>query len=322
MQVYFWGSRGSLPASATAQMVEEKIFKALQAAQSIPLKTDDAIRAFIRDKLPFAVRAGYGGNTSCVEIRNSDEYVLCDAGTGLRDFGYHFLQTEKVTGQNDGPDVFHIFISHLHWDHIQGFPFFTPAFIPGNRVHIYGCHRELESAFVNQQNAPCFPVPLSAMRADISFHVLEPGRSYDIAGIKVTCIKQNHPGDSYGYCFRRDRKKLVYSTDSEHKADSKDEGYEFIEFFQNADLLIFDAQYSFLDAVDTKENWGHSSNILGVELALRADVRRLCLFHNEHTYDDEALDRFLNETRHYLRLIDKSSSLKIDLAYDGLEIEI
>lgn len=322
MQVYFWGSRGSLPAAITAQMVEEKILKALQAAQSFHLKTDDDIREFIRDKLPFAVRGSYGGNTSCVEIRRLPEYVLCDAGTGLRDFGHHLLQTEKITGRNNGPDVFHIFISHPHWDHIQGFPFFTPAFIPGNRVHIYGCHRELESAFVNQQNAPSFPVPLSAMRADISFHVLEPGRAYDIAGINVTGIKQNHPGDSYGYCFRRAGRKFVYSTDSEHKENSRDESYEFIEFFQNADLLIFDAQYSFLDAVDTKENWGHSSNILGVELALRAGVRHLCLFHNEHTCDDEALDQFLNDTRQYLRLIDKSSSLKIDLAYDGLEIEI
>ena len=160
------------------------------------------------------------------------------------------------------------------------------------------------------------------MRADISFHILEPGQTYDIAGINVTGIKQNHPGDSYGYCFRQDGKKIVYSTDSEHKENSKDDSYEFIEFFQNADLLIFDAQYSFLEAVDTKENWGHSSNILGVELALRAGVRRLCLFHNEHTCDDEALDQFLNDTRQYLRLIDDSSTLKIDLAYDGLEIEI
>ena len=322
MQVYFWGSRGSLPASITAQMIEEKIFKALQASQSLSLATDDAIKAFIRNELPFAVRGSYGGNTSCVEIRGCAEHVLCDAGSGLRDFGNHFLKTKKIAGQNNVPDVFHVFVSHVHWDHIQGFPFFTPAFIPGNRVHIYGFHEELEKAFVNQQDAPYFPVPLRAMRADISFHVLKPGQSYDIAGINVTGIKQNHPGDSYGYCFRQDGKKVVYSTDSEHKENSNDDSYEYVEFFRNADLLIFDAQYSFLDAVDTKENWGHSSNIMGVELALRAGVQRLCLFHNEHTYDDEALDQFLNDTRQYLQLIDNSSSLKIYLAYDGLEIEI
>lgn len=321
MQIYFWGTRGSLPTSITNKMIEAKIFKAIQAARYHKLETDEEIKTFIRNELPFAVREGYGGNTSCVELRGGDEYVLCDAGTGLRDFGNYYMKA-KMTGQKNLPAVFNIFISHLHWDHVQGFPFFTPAFAPGNKIHIYGCHADLEQIFINQQNAPCFPVPLQAMRADISFHVLQPGGSYDIAGINVTGIKQNHPGDSYGYSFIKDGKKVVYSTDAEHKESAKDDNYEFINFFQNANLLIFDAQYSFLDAVDTKENWGHSSNLLGVELAVRAGVQRLCLFHNEHTFDDEALDQFLNDTRKYLQILDSSSRLEIYLAYDGLEIEI
>jgi phosphoribosyl 1,2-cyclic phosphodiesterase len=321
MRVYFWGTRGSLPTSITNKMIEAKIFKAVKAARNHKMETDEEIKTFIRNELPFAVRGGYGGNTSCIELRGGDEYVLGDAGTGLRDFGNYYMKA-KMTGQKNLPTVFNIFISHLHWDHIQGFPFFTPAFIPGNKIHIYGCHADLEQIFINQQNAPCFPVPLQAMRAEIRFHVIQPGRSYDIAGINVTGIKQNHPGDSYGYSFIKDGKNVVYSTDAEHKDSAKDDNYEFIKFFQNANLLIFDAQYSFLDAVDTKENWGHSSNLLGVELAVRAGVQRLCLFHNEHTFDDEALDQFLNDTRKYLQILDSSSRLEIYLAYDGLEIEI
>lgn len=321
MQVYFWGTRGSLPTSITKNSVETKIFKAIRAAQKERLETDMAIQNFVQNKLPFSVRSSYGGNTSCVEIRGAAERIVCDAGTGLRDFGNYIIQTKKKTGSGNAPDVFHIFISHPHWDHIHGFPFFTPAFIAGNRIHIYGLHADLEKVFINQQSAPCFPVPLQAMRSEIRFHVLEPGRPYDIAGLKVTCIKQNHPGDSYGYRFERDGKKVVYSTDSEHKEESKDDNYKFINFFQNADLLIFDAQYSFLDAVDAKENWGHSSNLLGVELALRTGARRLCLFHNEHSYDDEALDKFLDDTRKYLQLMDNTSRLEIYLAYDGLEID-
>lgn len=319
MQVYFWGTRGSLPASITAKMIEAKIFKALQRAQSLHLDSDDAVNKFIRNELPFSVRGSYGGNTSCVEVRSSDEYVICDAGTGLRDFGNHILKTKKTSGPGS---IFHIFLSHLHWDHIQGFPFFAPAFIPGNQVNIYACHTALEQVLVHQQNSPCFPVPLRAMNADIRFHVLETGRPYDIAGMEITVAQQNHPDDSYGYCFRQGGKKLVYSTDCEHKEDSQDDHYNFIGFFRNADLLIFDAQYKFSDAVGTKENWGHSSNLVGVELALRSGVRRLCLFHNEHTCDDETLDQFLNDTRQYLRLIDDASDLGIDLAYDGLEITL
>lgn len=319
MQVYFWGTRGSLPASLTHRMMEAKIFRALQESRHFRLGTDEEIKTFIRENLPFAVREGYGGNTSCVEITGGGEYVICDAGTGLRDFGHNYMRARTAGGGNLS-NVFHIIISHPHWDHIQGFPFFTPAFLPGNIIHIYGCHKNLEQIFINQQNAPCFPVPLPAMKADIRFHVLEPGVACEIAGMSVTAIKQNHPGDSYGYSFVKDGKKAVYSTDAEHKDDARNDNYEFIEFFRNADLLIFDAQYGFLDAVDAKANWGHSSNILAVELAVRSGVRRLCLFHNEHTFDDDALDRFLDDTRKYLRLFDESSGLRIDLAYDGLEI--
>ncbi|PKN19333.1 MAG: hypothetical protein CVU71_07435 [Deltaproteobacteria bacterium HGW-Deltaproteobacteria-6] len=321
MQVHFWGTRGSLPTSITAKMIEAKIFKAVQAAQAYKLETDDAIKAFIRNELPFCVRETYGGNTSCVEIAGQTEYIVCDAGTGLRDFGNHYMKA-RMSGEKNLPNVFNIFMSHLHWDHIQGFPFFTPAFMPGNRINIYGCHGALEESFVNQQKDPCFPVPLQAMRADISFHVLEPDRTYDIAGVKVTGIQQHHPGDSYGYCFLKDGKKIVYSTDSEHKEGAQNDNYRFIEFFKEADLLIFDAQYSFLDAVDAKVNWGHSSNLLGVELAVRAGVRRLCLFHNEHTFDDTALDQFLEDTRKYLRILDGSSNLEIYLSYDDLTIAI
>jgi len=321
MQVHFWGTRGSLPASITTGTIETKIFKAIKMSQSYMLESDEAIKSFIRTELPFVVRASFGGNTSCVEIKGQDEYILCDAGTGLRDFGNYFMQT-KLADRKNLTNIFHIFISHLHWDHIQGFPFFTPAFIPGNRIRIYGYHTDLEKTFINQQNAPSFPFPLKAMRSDISFHVMDPGKSYEIAGINVTGIKQNHPGDSYGYCFIKAGKKIVYSTDSEHKEEADDDNYEFIKFFRDADLLIFDAQYSLLDAVDTKENWGHSSNLLGVELAVRSGVKRLCLFHSEHTHDDESLNQFLNDTREYLKIHDSSSSLEIHLAYDGMELEI
>ncbi|MBN1662767.1 MAG: MBL fold metallo-hydrolase [Deltaproteobacteria bacterium] len=321
MQVRFWGSRGSLPASITNKMIEAKILKAVQASRSFELETDEAIKTFIQNELPFAVRGGYGGNTSCVELSNAGGYILCDAGTGLRDFGNQYMKA-KIAGQSKMSNIFHLFISHLHWDHIQGFPFFTPAFITGNQVHIYGLHADMEKAFINQQNAPSFPVPLQAMGADISFHVLDPGSSYHVAGMNVTGMKQNHPGDSYGYCFQQDGKKVVYSTDSEHKENAWDDHYEFIEFFKNADLLIFDAQYSFLDAVDTKENWGHSSNLLAVELAVRAGVQRLCLFHHEHTFDDEALDQVLSDTCKYHKLHDSSCPLSIYLAYDGLKIDL
>jgi len=321
MQAYFWGTRGSLPAPATAGLIEAKIFRAIKASRAFDLKTDVAILDFMHNRLPFADRGGYGGNTACVEIRGQNEFALCDAGTGLRDFGNSYM---KMSSQGDKSisRTFHIFLSHLHWDHIQGFPFFTPAYIPGHSIHIYGCHSDLERGFARQQEEISFPIPLRAMGAEIFFHVLEPEKSYEIAGMTVTGMKQRHPGDSYGYSFVRNGKKLVYSTDSEHNDDWEKAGYPSISFFDKADLLIFDAQYGLLDAIDAKKNWGHSSNIIGVELAVRAGVKHLCLFHSEHTSDDAALDRYLLESRKYLNICDSESSMAVSLAYDGLEISL
>jgi phosphoribosyl 1,2-cyclic phosphodiesterase len=317
IKVYFWGTRGSLSVSLNAKQVRDKVVAALKAALRNSFSGDADVERFIDDRLPFSVRGGYGGNTSCIEIRGGDDTILCDAGTGLRDYGNHIMRSG-----GGGPAVYHIFLSHLHWDHIQGFPFFVPAFIPGNRINIYGFHPELETAFRNQQNPPSFPVPLDYMKAEKSFTVLDPDKEYRIGGFTVRGIKQNHPGDSYGYSFEKEGRKIVYSTDSEHKGDVRGAEHPVLDFFRDADLLIFDAQYSFIESVYTKESWGHSSNILGVELSVAAGVKRLCLFHNEPACDDEALDLFLENTRNYLQIHSDASSLRIDLAYDGLEIDI
>jgi phosphoribosyl 1,2-cyclic phosphodiesterase len=327
MLVRFWGTRGSLPASYTAKAVRTKVFSALKAASSLNLRTDDEIERFLCDgvtnkSLPFSTIGSYGSNTSCLQICDAEEeYLLCDAGTGLRDFGNHIMQSADKR-ENPKGLTFNIFMSHLHWDHIQGFPFFTPAYLAGNRVRIYGFHKELEQAFTTQQEYPYFPVPLKAMNADIKFVALEEGKEYQIAGFTMTGAKQNHPGGSYGYRFEKDGKSVVYSTDSEHKGEAYEDDYLFLDFFKDADLLIFDAQYSLLDAITDKENWGHSSNIIAVELSVKSGVKHLCIYHNEPTLDDERLDKFLEDTRKYLRLYAEDYSLKIDLAYDGLEIEV
>ncbi len=325
MKAYFWGTRGSLPASFPYQKVEGKIMRVLRSARGKNLETDDAIKAFftagVRDgSLPFSALGAYGTNTSCMEIVGGNQYVICDSGTGIRDFGNHLLASG---GKADGiPRIFNIFMSHLHWDHIQGFPFFTPAYMPGNVINIYGLHEELERAFVVQQEHPFFPVPLKSMPASINFTILEPDKVYEIAGFTIRTQIQNHPGTSYGYRFEKNGKSVVYSTDSEHKDEAYEDNYPFLEFFHEADLLIFDSQYPLLDAISSKEDWGHSSNIMAVELSIKAHVKHLCIFHNEPTFDDDTLDRFLDDTRRYLHFYSESSSLKIDLAYDGFEIEV
>ncbi len=323
MKVSFWGTRGSLPNSITEKHIKKKIKNALIKAIDHKLNNEKKVVDFIEHELTFPERGTYGSNTSCVEIvdtkmltREKPEFIICDAGSGLRDFGNHIM----ASGIKNA--TFHVFMSHLHWDHIQGFPFFIPAFIPTNNVRIYGCHEKLEEAFVFQQSSTHFPLPLKEMPGKISFHFLDTSQEYEFAGFKINIIKQNHPGDSYGYSFRKYNKKIVYSSDSEHDESSEKKAYPFLKFYRNADVLIFDAQYILLDNMDMKKSWGHSSSLIGVELAIKSGVEKLVLFHNEHTYDDEILEKMLQDTKRYTQLVDPAYDLQIILAYDDLELEV
>jgi phosphoribosyl 1,2-cyclic phosphodiesterase len=244
--------------------------------------------------------------------------VLCDLGSGLRPFG------QAVLGRHGpaSPQTYHVFVSHLHWDHIMGLPFFTPAYIPGNRIRFYGGHPELETALRRQQDQPSFPVDFSSLRADIEFACLEPGRRYDIAGMSVTTKLQLHAGDSYGYRFESDGRSVVYTTDSEHRLMDPAETTGFVEFFRNADVVIFDAMYSLADVTSVKADWGHSSNVVGVELCQLAGARHLCLFHHEPANDDEAISRVLADTRRLEEITRADAPLRVTAAYDGMEIDL
>jgi phosphoribosyl 1,2-cyclic phosphodiesterase len=317
MLIRFWGTRGSLPAPLGRNAVRHKLREALLAANGRRFDDAAAVDRFLDEDLAFAVSGTYGGNSSCVEIAGAgDEYVLCDLGSGVREFGIRVLQ-EKGPQR---PCRYNVFMSHVHWDHIMGFPFFTPAYIPGNVIRIYGCHTVIREAFERQQADPCFPVDFRKLGATIEFVEIEPGRDYDIGELSVRAILQNHHGDSYGYRFAHAGKTVVYSTDCEHKFQVLDDSYPFVEFYREADLLIFDAMYSLAESISVKEDWGHSSNMVAVELAQLAGVKHLVLYHHEPMFDDRTIETILGETRRYEEISRQGDPLTITSAYDGLEI--
>jgi phosphoribosyl 1,2-cyclic phosphodiesterase len=320
IQVRFWGTRGSLSAPLGHDAVRGKVREALLAACRHGLSDPAEVDGFIDRTLPFSVRGTFGGNTSCVEIGSGgdDEYLLCDLGTGVREFGNRVLAQHGPAR----PHSFNVFLSHTHWDHIMGFPFFAPAYIPGNRIRIHGCHKTLREAMLRQQSPPCFPVPFAALGATIEFVELEPGVEYQVGGFTVSAIRQFHEGESFGYRFSRGGRSIVYSTDCEHKASVLDQSYPFVSFFRDADLLIFDAMYSLAEAVSVKEDWGHSSNILAVELAQLARVKQLVLFHHEPAYDDATVERVLRETARYEEISRDGHRVEVVSAYDGLELAV
>ena len=318
MHIRFWGTRGSIPVSLTSGHVRAKLIEALTGAAGLSLQYPEQIEQYV-DHLDFAVRGTYGGHTSCVELITDDTArIILDMGSGARPLGQAMLA--RYGPQQ--PQTYHVFMSHLHWDHIMGFPFFAPAYIPGNHIILHGCHAELEAAFRRQQDAPGFPADFSVFGARIEFSVIEPGQTLDIAGVAVTAKKQRHGGDSYGWRFERNGKSVVYSTDSEHRVEDNAERTAFADFFRNADLVIFDAMYSLAEAISVKADWGHSSNIVGVELCQQAAAKRLCMFHHEPSYDDAKIDQLLIATRRFEQLTREGTALEILAAYDGLELSL
>ena len=320
MLVRFWGTRGSLPVAPTATTVRRKLAQALVSAGSLQFDNLAEAELFVEKELSFADGATYGGATSCVELETANgSYFICDMGSGLRGFGLDSMR-RNAAGHSK---TYNFFQSHLHWDHIMGFPFFAPAFDPNVTIRIHAGHPDAEQALRRQQEEISFPVPFDWLRADIQFVHLTPGEPYEVDGVKVETILQNHSHGSYGYRFTdADGKSVIYSTDSEHKLENMAVEAAFIDFFRGADLVICDTMYSLADSVSMKEDWGHSSNLVAVDLCHSAEAKCLALFHHEPTYEDEDIQRMHEESIRYEELTRDGSPLEVICSYDGLEVRI
>ena len=320
MLVRFWGTRGSLPVAGTAESVRRKLVGALLAASGQQFRDAPEAERFLDEKLSFAARATYGGASPCVEIEAGDgSYFVCDMGSGLRGFGLDSIK-RNAAGHDK---TYNFFLSHLHWDHIMGFPFFAPAFDPDAAIRIHAGHPDAEQALRRQQEEISFPVPFDWLRAKISFTQMTPGEPIEVDGVRVEAKLQHHSHESYGYRFTdRDGRVVIYSTDSEHKLEKMNAEAAFIRFFGEADLVICDTMYSLADSVSMKEDWGHSSNLVAVDLCHEARAKTLALFHHEPTYGDEDIQRMHDETIRYEELTRAGPPLNVICAYDGLEVRL
>ncbi|RLB02861.1 MAG: MBL fold metallo-hydrolase [Deltaproteobacteria bacterium] len=316
MKVTFWGVRGSLPAPLSNQEIREKIKTALKGARGLDLSNDQEIDNYV-EELRLCNRTTVGGNTSCVEVWGKETLIILDAGSGLRNLGTSLLARNLATHDSD----IHILISHTHWDHIMGFPFFAPAFIPSNRIFIYGCHSNMKERFLNLFHHHHFPINLEALRAEIKFMYFSERETIRIGEFEISSMPLHHPGISYAYRITDGKSSLVYATDGEYRDLTEDALENYLNFFRNSQLLIFDSQFT-LEETMRKEGWGHSSSLVGVDFALKSNIERLALYHHEPSYDDCKLDEITQKTKRYFQLIGNGKQLDIVLAQEGLQIEI
>lgn len=231
----------------------------------------------------------YGGNTSCIEVWAGDHCFVLDAGTGLRGFGNDLAK--------NGECVSHMLFTHTHWDHINGFPFFAPAYNPANSFIIMAGHLDddggIQDVLSTQMNNPVFPVPLNAMQSSRDYQDFEAGDSFQLFdGVRIKTAPLNHPNGATGYRIEHGGRSAVYITDTEHVPGKPDEN--ILGLIDGADVVIYDSTYT-EEEFPSKTGWGHSTWNEGMRLCQEANAKQLAIFHHEPDHTDDFMDKLAAE---------------------------
>ncbi|HEB32173.1 MAG TPA: MBL fold metallo-hydrolase [Spirochaetes bacterium] len=316
IHVRYYGVRGSIPTPLKPVEIEQKCKRIIAEI----IKNDKFRGQKLREifnAVPIHLKSTYGGNTPCVLVKTAGHTIIIDAGSGIRNLGIDLMQQEF--GQGKGKAIF--LFSHTHWDHIQGLPFFTPLFIPGNQFEFYSCFPDLKERLKGQQDSRYFPIGMDYMQAEKQFFLLKSNESKDFGKFTIKTIKLDHPGSAYGYKIEIDGKSFLYSSDLEFNEKNYDTMPEIIEFFKGADVLTFDSQYTLAESF-TKIDWGHSSIQIGIDIANHSGIKKIVLFHYDPTYSDQKINEITEIGLSYKKAIYPGSDLEVIPSYEGLELEI
>ena len=253
--------------------------------------------------------AAVGGNTSCVALRCGSTNIILDAGTGLRGLG------DSRLGELRGlPFEATVLLSHFHWDHIQVLPFFVPAYLPSTKLTILGATNgvmSLEETLSHQMTAPVFPVRLDELRAELTLRDIRAGLPFAVGEATVRAVKLNHPGGVHAYRIDHGGRSVVYATDTEHY-ECMDPG--LLSLAEGADVLIYDSQYT-PEEYPAKVGWGHSTYAAGVDVAKKAGVGELVLFHHDPRRNDAAVAQIEERARAlFPRSVAAREGMKITVA--------
>ncbi|MCK4540834.1 MAG: MBL fold metallo-hydrolase [Spirochaetales bacterium] len=313
MRIKFWGVRGSIPTPLTPTQLQSKIAAIIQRVQASDLLSPESREEFLAE-LPSYLLDTIGGNTTCLEVRLSDDtLIILDAGSGIRELGMTLRHRREHIRH------YHLFFTHFHYDHLQGLPFFEAAFDPGSTITFYSPVKNLPEILKNHMGPPYFPVTMDVMTANLEFRHLS-GTSIPISNGKVFWRSMNHPGDCYSYKIEENGKTMIFATDSELTDKDFEKTEENSDYFHEVDCLILDSQYTLDEAIE-KYDWGHTSYSLGVDFATEWGIKKLALFHHDPKYDDRKISSIGKSAQWYLHHLEQKN-LEIFLAREGMEIQL
>lgn len=274
----------------------------------------------------------YGGNTTCIEIiTDNGDVIIIDAGTGIRSLGLELMKNLPVNCS--------IFITHTHWDHIQGLPFFIPLFVPGNNINFYGSfdpvnNKDLKEILSSQMQYCYFPVRENELKANLNYNNIREGQVIEVGTAKVTSMLMNHPVLNFGYKIEADGQEFFFTGDHEPALniyDPEDEEYAdyqqiineqeqvIIDFIQDVDCAVIDSQYT-IEEYKTKSGWGHSTYYGGMHMAERANIKNLYLTHHDPERKDSDLDEIYQQLLSYKK--ENGYKANVQLARENVELDL
>lgn len=319
MLVQLWGVRGSCPSPQSNNEYRAKLVSILMRSLEEGIGSTEEIVSFI-ESLPEELQYNYGGNTTCATVQSdSGKLYIIDCGTGLRPLGDELMK--GPCGKGKGELTF--LMTHYHWDHIQGLPFFKPIYIPGNHLHFYSPYKNQEEYLNGQMSAPYFPATFNGTPSVKSFTHLDakerkPLQLEDDLVVEFHPLK--HPGGSFAYKFIQNGKTFIFATDAEFTGEAFEKPGTEKDFFNGADVLVLDAQYT-LDEAFMKIDWGHTGYTMAVNCGTRWNIKHLVMTHHEPAYSDFKLKENFELALQHQKYTD-NLDMKISMAREGMTFKL